>query len=177
MQMINPLCNPCPAVGTLSARLVRTRIHVHKAGVDMDKVWLWRFVVNVLVYVSPITVAIFCQPLQAGSMQPLKEHEAMAHQLPDTGHLLPAYALWAVEMLCSNSRYRAETGERKVACAKRMMDLTQICNRRFQQKIPRNDSKRRNGRLKYKDFIAGYQGCLKKLSRSGGNSQKHILNR
>ena len=108
-----------------------------------------------------VVVAISLSSANGASLIPLPERDTPERQLRDTGHLLPAYQLWITEMTCANSRYGAEISMSKVGCARQMSALSHSCSRLLGQRMPRNESREVNGRMRYRGFVEAFQNCLK----------------
>jgi hypothetical protein len=79
-------------------------------------------------------------------------------------HLMPLYEIWVLDRLCSNPRYQSEIGQSRMSCIRESRAGLPRCNAKYRTKIPRNDSQEINGRLRYRDFVAGFTSCLKERS-------------
>ena len=77
-------------------------------------------------------------------------------------HLMPLYEIWSMDWVCSNPRYRSEIQSSRMDCIREVRNVLPRCSAEYRPKIPRNDSQAVGGRLRYRDFIAGYTRCLKK---------------
>ena len=86
-------------------------------------------------------------------------------QRTEMGHLMPLYEIWVLDRLCSNTRYQAEVGQSRMKCIRRARADLPHCTNEYRRKIPRNDSREIDGRLRYRDFMAGYTRCLKEQIR------------
>jgi hypothetical protein len=88
--------------------------------------------------------------------------EAKVGQQTEMEHLMPLYEIWILDWMCSNPRYRNEIRSSRMDCIREVRNVLPRCNGEYRMKIPRNDSKAIGGRLRYRDFVAGYTRCLKK---------------
>ena len=88
--------------------------------------------------------------------------ESMIGQRTEMEHLMPLYEIWTLDWVCSNPRYRSEIRISRMDCIREVRNALPHCNGEYRMKIPRNDSKAIDGRLRYRDFMAGYSRCLKK---------------
>lgn len=80
-------------------------------------------------------------------------------------HLMPLYEIWLLDKLCSSPRYQAETGRSRFSCIRQTRYELPHCTDIYRGKLPRNDNQEINGRLRYRDFIAGFTRCLKEQAR------------
>jgi len=83
-------------------------------------------------------------------------------QQTEMDHLMPLYEIWSIDWVCSNPRYRSEVRMSRMDCIREIREVLPHCNGEYRMKIPRNDSKAIAGRLRYRDFMAGYTRCIKK---------------
>jgi hypothetical protein len=108
-----------------------------------------------------------CHIAAAGVLMPALAFAAIEQSTGQTEmeHLMPLYEIWILDRLCSSTRYQAETGLSKMSCIRQTRNELSHCAQRFRNKIPRNDSQEIDGRLRYRDFIAGFTRCLKEQAR------------
>ena len=100
-------------------------------------------------------------PARSDAYQPLPTPRVLQRPLDDTGPMLPVFEAWLAATVCADPRVRSRAGGSRRTCVRALRRPVSRCTDRLRRRLPRHDSREIDGRMKYGEFIAAYQGCLR----------------
>ena len=97
------------------------------------------------------------------------ESPRMTRQPADTGHLMPLYEAWMIEVFCARRANQRQFGNSRADCIRGVGgEPAARCSAKLRERVPKaysdgvSEAETKPGRHTFTGFIKAYQACLRR---------------